>query len=290
MTTTTETPAVAPGARDAALCRSLIYEALALGFRPPTEMTCGRLATRDAVAALAEAAAVLDAERGTPLAALTVALATGPGPAGLDALRRAHARIFGHTALGGVPPYETEYGADTLFEKPQELGDVAAFLRAFGLTLDPGAHERIDHVSCELEFLSFLLRKEAHALETGDLPMAEESRRAARLFLKDHPGRFLPSFAARVRGADPDGFYGRLAALLLAFVTDECARLTVPRGPEMLRLRLPIDDGAPMACGGAGGCAPGPCEPGDAGDPGDPGDPGDADTGPGDGDTDPAAG
>jgi TorA maturation chaperone TorD len=271
MTTTTETPAVAPGARDAALCRSLIYEALSLGFRPPTEMTRARLATRDAAAALAEAAAVLDAGRGTTLAALTRALAADPGPVNLEDLRRAHARIFGHTALGGVPPYETEYGADTLFEKPQEMGDVAAFLRAFGLTLDPRAHERIDHVSCELEFLAFLLRKEAHALETGDLSMAEETRRAARLFLKDHPGRFLPSFAARVGRADPDGLYGRLAALLLAFVTDECVRLAVARGPEMLRLRLPIDDGAPMACGGAGGCAPGPCEPGDTGD---------ADTGP----------
>ena len=137
---------------------------------------------------------------------------------------------------------------------------MAGFLLAFGLVLQARHHERIDHVSCECESLAFLARKEAHAIETGVGSMLEETRRATRLFLKDHLGRFLPSFARRVQGVDPGGFYGRLAQLGMDFLRAECERYDAPSGPDMLRLRLPIDDGAPMACGAPDGCGvPGPC-------------------------------
>ena len=253
--------------RDAALCRSLLYQALAIGFRPPTELTRERLVRVDAASALAEAAAVLDdeAERagaagGGGLAARVRALPDCPDGHSLEALRRRHLGLFGHTVRGAVPPYETEYGEDTLFQKPQEMSDVAGFLSAFGLVLDASKHERIDHASCELEFMAFLSRKEAHALETGDERMLEETRRAARAFLRDHLGRFLPSFARRVLGADPVGFYGSLARLALGFIAGECARYEIPSGPEMLRLRLPIEDAAPVACGTPEACGvPGPC-------------------------------
>jgi DMSO reductase family type II enzyme chaperone len=261
------TQARARRARAVALCRSLLYEALAIGFRRPTEVTRTRLLTEDAAAALAEAAAVLDEEVPLPsagtqdgLAALVKALARSDDGRTLESLLLSHLKLFGHTVRGPVPPYETEYGEDTLFQKPQEMSDVAGFLSAFGLVLNTAKHERIDHVSCELEFLAFLSRKEAHAIETENASMLEETRRAARLFLRDHLGRFLPSFARRVEGVDKDGFYGRLARLGIDFLEKECERYDAPAGPEMLRLRLPIDDGAPLACGAPDGCGvPGPC-------------------------------
>ena len=155
---------------------------------------------------------------------------------------------------GPVPPYETEYGEDTLFQQPHEMGDLAAFLRAFGLRIDPARRERIDHIACELEFMAFLCRKEAHALEVGDAEMLGETRRAERMFLKDHLARFAPSFAARTMKADPEGPYGSLAGLCLELVRAECRRQDVPLGPGMLRLREPVDDKAPMACGAAPEC------------------------------------
>jgi TorA maturation chaperone TorD len=139
------------------------------------------------------------------------------------------------------------------------MADLAGFLAAFGLRVDPQGHERVDHVACELEFLAFATRKEAHAIETGDAAMREETRRATRLFLQDHLGRFFPAFAQRLRSADGERFHGSLAALGTAFVASECARFGVATGPETLRLRLPIEDMAPMACGSADGCAPGAC-------------------------------
>ena len=241
------------------LCRSILYEALSFGFSPPTPTTLSRLVKDDAVAALVDAAVALDAKLGTGFAARVAAFNSGPEELTLEFLAERYPHLFGHTARGPVPPYETEYGDDTLFQKPQEMADLAGFLAAFGLVLDPRRHERIDHVSCELEFLSFLARKEAHAGECGHESMRLETRRATRLFLRDHVGRFAPSFSRRLMRADPDGFYGRLGALCLEVVTADCALFEAPLGPEMLCLRLPIEDRAPMACGGADSCSPGLC-------------------------------
>jgi hypothetical protein len=70
-----------------------MWEALALGFRPPTEETVERLVARDGARALADAAAVVD----DGLAAHALALAVEPAPS-LTSLRLAHGRLFGHTA------------------------------------------------------------------------------------------------------------------------------------------------------------------------------------------------
>ena len=246
--------------RDIALCRSLLHQALSLGFLPPGELTCERLGRESSAAALAEAAMVLDDESGTCLAGKTRALSAPQDAADSTALAASYRTLFGHTARGLVPPYETEYGEDEIFQKPQEMSDIAGFMSAFGLKLDPACHERVDHIACELEFAAFLARKEAHAREIGDARMLEETRKAMRLFLRDHLGRFVPSFAGRLRRVDPQGFYGALGDLCLGLVESDCRRYEVALGPAPLRLRIPIEDGAPMACGPVEGC-PGACDP-----------------------------
>ncbi len=245
--------------QDLALCRSVLYQALSLGFRRPTPRTCERLADSQAIEALAEAAAHIDVHEETRLESLARRLIVSEPECEAVAPATSYERLFGHTVRGPIPPYETEYGEDTLFQKPHEMSDAAGFLRAFGLALDPHRHERIDHISCQLEFLAFLTRKEAHAVECGDEAMLSETRRATRLYLKDHLGRFAPSFARRIVETDPGGFYGRLAALCLAFVTLECERLAIRSGPQTLRLRAPVEDTAPMACGTPDACVPGAC-------------------------------
>jgi DMSO reductase family type II enzyme chaperone len=234
---------------DLALCRSILYEALALGFRPPTAETVERLVSPTAVQALADAVAVLDSARNTDFATLARRFPGSPVPPSLEALMASHRRLFGHTARGGVPPYETEYGEDSLFQPPQEMSDVAGFYRAFGLVLRPSERERIDHISSECEFMLFLARKEAYALVQGDASMLAETRRASRLFLWHHLGRWAPAFGGRLAQGDRGGFYGTLGELLAAFVTQECARVGVPAGPELLRLRSTSLDNVPMACG-----------------------------------------
>ena len=236
---------------DLALCRSILYEALALGFRPPTAETMERLVSPNAVNALADAVAVLDSAWNTDLATLARRFPGSPVLPSLEALQASHRQLFGHTARGGVPPYETEYGEDSLFQPPQEMSDLAGFYRAFGLALRPSEHERIDHISCQCEFMLFLARKEAYALVQNDASMLEQTRRATRLFLRHHLGRWAPAFGRRLARRDPGGLYGKLAELLVAFVTQECAQVGVPAGPELLRLRSTSLGDVPMACGPA---------------------------------------
>jgi DMSO reductase family type II enzyme chaperone len=238
------------GEVEIALARSALYEALALGFRAPGPETVARLASAEGAAGLADAAEAL-------APALVPHVRRLAREETLAALAAAHGRLFGHTVRGAAPAYETEYGGDDLFQQPQEMADVAGFYAAFGLTLAPGRGERPDHLSCECEFLMFLARKEAVALERGDGAMLAATRRATRLFLRDHLGRFVPALAARVARADRDGFYGRLGALADAFVRHECEAAGVEPGPSALGLRAPITDRVPMACGACPAAAPG---------------------------------
>lgn len=228
-----------------ALCRSALWEALALGFRPPSDETARRLLDPDGATALADAVAWLDHARGTALAPLTRGLAR---PVGVEALTVAYQRCFGHTARGLVPPYETEYGTDSLFQPIHEMSDLAAFYRAFGLTLRGDARERPDHIACECEFVAFLARKEAYAHERGDAALLEGTRQAIRRFLASHLGRWAPAFGRALAQHDPGGFFGDLGLLAAAYVTAECARVGAPAGPEFLRLRTTADPDVPAAC------------------------------------------
>jgi DMSO reductase family type II enzyme chaperone len=248
------------GEVDLALCRATLYGALALGFRAPTEETVERLLSEEGAGALAEAAGALDTPGASTICA--AALRLSGGKRSLPALSDTFLRLFGHTASGPVPPYETEYGAEALFQQPQEMGDLAGFYSAFGLAMNPAEHERSDHVSCECEFLCFLALKEAYALESDDIAMLEEVRKATRLFVRDHLGRFVPAFARKLVTEGQGTFYGALGELCLSFITDECARLGVAPGAASLGLRPAADDRVPMACGSGAACAmPGVCDP-----------------------------
>jgi DMSO reductase family type II enzyme chaperone len=247
---------------DFAYCRAALYSALAVGFQAPRDDGLSRLLSSESRSSLSRAAALLYPSGEPDLASAIEALARG-NPEEIPALHRAW---FGHTARGPVPPYETEYGNEALFQQPQELGDIMGFYHAFGLTMKHGKRERPDHVSCELEFLMFLALKEAYALEQDDREMLGEVRKAEKSFLKDHVARFVPTFATKLMTEDPSGFYGALAELCLRFIAAECHRLHVSPGAANLNLR-PADDGrVPMACGSGADCAamPGACPPEDA--------------------------
>jgi TorA maturation chaperone TorD len=131
----------------------------------------------------------------------------------------------------------------------QEMGDLAAFYRAFGLEVALTAHERSDHVSAECEFLLVLCRKEAYAGERDDTAMLETTRRAWRLFLRNHLGRWGPAFGKKLHREDQEGFYGALGLLATDFLSRECAAAGVPAGPEFLRLRSAEPPEVPAGCG-----------------------------------------
>jgi TorA maturation chaperone TorD len=267
---------------DLAHCRATIYSALALGFRPPTEEIIARIVEPKNTVVLTDAAAFLDPDGRWDLVA-SVEIVARAGQVGIAALASSYRKLFGLTARGMAPPYETEYGNEALFQQPQELSDLTGFYSAFGLTLKSSEHERADHVSCECEFMSFLAMKEAYALEHGDTAMLAETVKAKKLFLRDHLGRFLPTFAnSLVRTTtrhpyplplgegegegDFHGFYRALADLCLRFISQETDGLGIRLGPVNLPLRPADDKRVPMACGNGTECTamPGACMPEEA--------------------------
>ena len=239
---------------DAAYCRATLYSALALGFRAPTDEIMARIVEPENRAVLLSTAERIDVNGEQNLVAAVDALAQA-GRAATSSLVASYSALFGHSARGAVAPYETEYGNEALFQQPQELSDLMGFYRAFGLTVRLGRHERADHISCECEFLSFLAMKEAYALEHRNTEMLADTLKAQKLFLRDHLGRFLPTFAQQVSREDAAGFYAKLADLSLRCVSLEANRLGIPLGAANLPLRPADDDRVPMACGSGAECA-----------------------------------
>lgn len=231
------------------LSRSFIYDTLAMALQAPSMETASELLSEKTRAALPRLATWATDGEASGFAAAIAGWVQTFETMTPEKLRAAHAHIFGHTARGIVCPYETEFGQEGEFQQPRQLGKISGFYNAFGLTVRREERERPDHVSCELEFMAFLSRKEAYALEHEDQEMLNETRKAFRLFLRDHLGRFGRAFACLLSKEDPQGFFGRVGGILYEFITLECRRLQLDPGAPLLPLRPAEEDGVPMACG-----------------------------------------
>lgn len=148
-------------------------------------------------------------------------------PAQMEAsIEAGYAPVFGLCASKDCPPYETEYcGLKDITFRSQQMADVAGFYHAFGLRISPQAHERVDHVSLETEFMSVLITRQLHAVhETLPLETVDVCREAQRTFFKDHLVWWLPAFGFRLT-KHPSEFYMVLGQLICAFVPAERAIL-----------------------------------------------------------------
>jgi DMSO reductase family type II enzyme chaperone len=167
----------------------------------------------------------------------------------IDALQRIYNRIVGHTISKECPLYETQYGVAHVFQQVQELGDIQGFYRAFGLDISDVERERCDHVSVELEFMHFLLYKQAYAVENHGDEKAQVCVDAQKKFLKDHVGKWVPLFAILFGRKAEEGFYHALSALTKEFLRLEMKLMDVKT--EMFKesdLTQEMVAGAPDEC------------------------------------------
>jgi putative dimethyl sulfoxide reductase chaperone len=220
--------------------RAALYSALALGFAYPAEPAMWPLLAEEMgyAADRLNGGDELDAavrQVQTAISALGTAATELPGPA------EEHTFLFARQTP--CPPYESTYYAGGL---EQNLADVAAFYRAFGLQLAPAAHERADHISSQLEFMAVLCAKEARALSSNLVEPAEICRTARRSFLEFHLGRWTPAFAARLEAKSRLRLYPALAGVLLAFLAHEADELNVTLGSQQV---IPVHQVEPVgAC------------------------------------------
>ncbi len=226
---------------DRVLARADAYRLLAAAFCDPDGPLPGDLET-DALIDAVEALGV------------TVAPSEREAVRAIDdrpARASEHRAIFGHTVAHGCPPYETEYGRRHIFGQAQELADIGGFYGAFGLR-PANDGERLDHISCELEFLAIVALKEAYAVARGHDDAATISRDAAGAFLRDHPGRWLPALAGQIGRSAPHTGFAVLASLAARVADVHAAELgMVPDhlGPDDIRPIEDEPDGFVFTCG-----------------------------------------
>ncbi len=171
--------------------------------------------------------------------ALLLEALTQSGPALTDG----YDAVFGLLSSSICPVYESEYcpQQDATY-RSQNIADVAGFYSAFGLNPSGDVRGRHDHIAMELEFMAWLIVKEAAArhigTEEGTLK-AETCREAQQRFLTQHLTWWVPGFAlllnrhceelAEKNGEQPAlSFYSELARILAAFVSCERAVFGIP--------------------------------------------------------------
>ena len=184
---------------------------LARGFAYPVRAFQEELARGSFRRELLAALAALEAapRRGALVAELGRALEEVEG--GPAVLEGEYTYLFARTVAS--PPNETSYGADQTFQRVRHLSDIAAFYAAFGFQVAQGLGELPDHVGVELEFLAVLYVKEAYARRRGWGQRAQVTADARQRFLKEHLGRWVPSFVQRLRAQARLPFYPALAAV-----------------------------------------------------------------------------
>jgi len=144
-----------------------------------------------------------------------------------DSLEPEYNRLFAHIGSAECPPYETEYGYDNIFQKTEALADIAGFYRAYELDVADGNKERVDFLSTELEFMSFLALHEAYAREQSEQEHLEVTLDSQRKYLQDHLGRWMSMFAKVLAQSTREEFYRHLGGLTDAFVESEVQYLGV---------------------------------------------------------------
>jgi TorA maturation chaperone TorD len=140
----------------------------------------------------------------------------------LESLEVEYVRLFG-VGMGGTPAMPTE----SYYRVPARDGGIAEFAsnlqreyRSMGLTT-VGTSESPDHISTEMEVMSYLCGLESEAWESERRRDAMDTIDREARFLRSHLAVWVPAFADRARAAGADGFYGRLVDLLHAYVVHD---------------------------------------------------------------------
>jgi len=146
-------------------------------------------------------------------------------------LQSEHRRVFSNVITLDCPPYETLFGNDHVFGQAHVMGDIAGFYKAFGVELSRDIHERMDHLSVELEFMHFLAYKESYARCHDGADKTQIVVDAQKKFVKDHIGRWVPLFAKMLSRKADSGFYRNLADFTSDLIDFDVAFLGVNPQP-----------------------------------------------------------
>ena len=146
-------------------------------------------------------------------------------------LQAEHRRVFSNVITLDCPPYETLFGNDHVFGQAHVMGDIAGFYKAFGVELSRDIHERMDHLSVELEFMHFLAYKESYARCHDGSEKTQIVVDAQKKFVKEHIGRWVPLFARMLVKKADTGFFRYMAEFTSDWIEFDAAYLGVSPKP-----------------------------------------------------------
>ncbi|ELY60069.1 anaerobic dehydrogenase [Natronococcus amylolyticus DSM 10524] len=206
--------------------RARLYKLASMAFDRPGEEFEEALLSGTFEEQLLESAAALDDE---PLEehAEAVAEAAPTNEDEFDDCYSDWAALFGFEEGGNISQYQIEYSPGTLVTSTDVLADISGFYGAFGLSMDEGNRERVDHLCIQLEFLSHLALQTAYLENEGDETGIEVLTDAQGSFLEDHLGRWTGRFRETLEDEADVEFYRALAVLVDSLVADDTDRFGV---------------------------------------------------------------
>ncbi|MBK6560849.1 ethylbenzene dehydrogenase-related protein [Candidatus Amarobacter glycogenicus] len=140
-----------------------------------------------------------------------------------DYLETVYISLTTFSSSPDAPAFESAYFGGDAQQQTQRMADIAGFYRAFGVDSTDGG-SRPDELPVQLELRAYLCRKEAYAEEHLGAPRAGQTRKAQRLFLEEHLGRWGAAFGRRVASQAPAGHFYQLAGETLSYwVLQECS-------------------------------------------------------------------
>src|SRR5579884_2636031 len=146
-------------------------------------------------------------------------------------LQSEHRRVFSNVITLDCPPYETLFGNDHVFGQAHVMGDIAGFYKAFGVELSRDIHERMDHLSVELEFMHFLAYKESYARCHDGMDKTQIVVDAQKKFVKNHIGRWVPLFCRMLARKADSGLFRFMADFTADWMDFDAAYLGVTPQP-----------------------------------------------------------
>ena len=132
-----------------------------------------------------------------------------------------YARLFLGPFELKAPPYGSIYLDKGKIVMGDSTVEVLKLYQEAGLLMDVDFRDMPDHITAELEFMYYLIYKEAEALGKSDMDAAEDMLRRQKAFFEKFLSPFALQFCAKLKEGAGDSFYMALSKCLDAFIAHD---------------------------------------------------------------------
>jgi len=213
------------------LARAVVYRFLARCFSYP-DMELTGLFMGDSLAEILDSWSVLGLDASAEMKEITAWLKSAGSEASLDKLEIEYTRLFVNAYPRiPAPPYSSVY-----LDKDRQVwgpgtAQAGRFYEEAGLSPSEDFADIPDHVSAELEFISYLIL-EQQKLQPEGTSAGRDTVEIEERFLADHFLKWVAQFLNQVVKSTENAFYGTVAHLALRFVELEAIRTNSSRTAE----------------------------------------------------------